>query len=1379
MISFTKSLILLLCCCVFTTVCGQNLKFRRIGIEDGLSNSTIECIFQDYRGFIWFGTRDGLNKYDGNQITLYQHSEANSTISDNYIRCIYEDKQHRLWIGTSNGLNRFNPENNQFTRYHADQNKKAVLSNNAVVSISETDRGLWIGTDGGGINLMNLQSGKVQSYVIADRSSAVAADRVNGIYPDQSGNLWLATNKGLVFFNTATIQFKSVPALRSYAIRTITTAPEGNLWLGTEERGLFCYDIKNATLKQYQHQEKNKNSLASDLVRAVVFHKKNEIWVGGINGGLDLLNTATNTFRHYQNEPGDPSSLSQRTVSALYQDKQGNLWIGTHRGGVNLYCPGSEKFNLVQQELNKNSLSYNDVKAFYEDQQQNIWIGTDGGGLNYFDQIKKTFAHYRTNPFDSGSLGSDAVLDIMADRYNQLFIGTWGGGLNLMDKKNGTFKRFTYDGGPGSISSDYVQKTIEDSENNLWVGTYYGGLNLLDRKTMRFTRLTEGRNGSKLVGNNIISLLEDDKKNLWIGTDDGGLNCYDLRTKIFTHYFLKEERKPDLRVLFMDSKRRLWLGQKGLYLFNPAKKMFSLYTKKAELGSTFIKGILEDEAGNLWISTSRGLTRFNPENLSFKKYNRADGLQGLEFEANAVMKTAKGELFFGGVNGFNSILPKDIKPNKYIPPVYLTEFQIFNNKIVPGVKGSPLAKDIGFTKEIRLSYKQSSFSFNFAGLNYTAPENNKYAFKLEGFDKEWNYNSTSGKAAYTNLDPGTYTFKVRASNNDGLWNRTGTSLRIVIAPPFWATWWFRLLAASLSIYLAYALLSFRRKLELRTLEENKREEMHQVQLQFFTNISHEFRTPLSLILGPIDRLLKEDHQATFQSYYKTIHRNANRLLNLINELMDFRKIESGALQLKVTHGNLSLFIDEVAEEFSEMALEKNITFKVNKSAEFTAVWFDRQVIEKIILNLINNSLKYTDTGGEITLAVFHAAASIEPCYENQLFIKSDFEAQEYISIRVADNGIGISADSIHHLFERYYRITESHMGSGVGLAFVKSLTLLHKGLIRVSSEKHKGTEIIISFPCQKEDYNKDELWGQGSSQGGTRLESINYNSDEKLPPALTDTVPKNSAAFTGTRHILIVDDNQELRSFLKEALEDTYHIFEAEDGHTGIVMAKEVFPDLIISDVMMPGMNGTEFCKLLKEDMETSHIPFLMLTARDSIEAEIEGVESGADLYFTKPVNMYLLKISLKKIFDQRQKLKEHYSKDHRSALRELVHSTKDREFMEKLLAIINAQLINPDLDIDYLCAEIGMSKTKLYVKIKSITGQSIGEFLRAIRLRKAVEIMTREDVLMTEVMYRVGIQTQSYFTKIFKKEFGKTPTQFLQDFNHQEKSRHKGTHLN
>ncbi|WP_243732395.1 hybrid sensor histidine kinase/response regulator transcription factor [Pedobacter metabolipauper] len=1349
-------------CLICGTLYAQNLKFKHIGIADGLSNSTIECIFQDYRGFIWFGTRDGLNKYDGNQITVYKNTKDTASLTDNYIRCIYEDKDKTLWIGTSNGLNRFNPETNNFIRYKSKHQSAQSLSNNTVTSIEEGKTGLWIGTYGGGLDLLDLKTGNFKHYKRTAKPSGINDNHVNDIHTDKSGNIWIASDSGLNRLDLKNAVFSSIPALKKYVIRVIAESPDGNLWLGTEEKGLVFFNPRSGQIKNYRREEKNSNSLGSDLVRSIIIDKKNNIWIGGINGGLDIFKPQLSAFHNYQNEPGNPTSLSQRTVSAIFEDRQGNLWIGTHRGGINLYSPDSEKFKLVQQEPSKNSLSYNDVKAFHEDRNGNLWIGTDGGGLNLLNRTTNRFTHYRNDPFNPKSLGSDAVLDIMEDSDQNIWVGTWAGGLNLFNRQSATFTRFLYNSvNPGSISSDFVQKTYEDSQGNLWIGTYYGGLNLFNRKTNTFTRLRYGSNRSKLIGNNIISIQEDDDQNLWIGTDDGGLNCYNLRTKVFSHYFLNEEKKPDLRVIFTDSKNRLWIGQNGLYLFNPIKKTFSVYTTKAGLATEFIKGIAEDAHGNFWISTSRGLTKFNPENLSFHKYNTADGLQGLEFEANACLKARNGELFFGGVNGFNSFFPNDIKINRFIPPVYLTEFQIFNNKIVPGTKDSPLDQDISFTKKIELSHTQSTFSFSFAGLNYTAPENNKYIYKLEGFDKDWSYAGSAKKAFYTNLDPGTYTFKVKASNNDNNWNAAGTSVQIVISPPFWSTWWFRTLIVAVLLLITYVLLSFKRKLEIRELEERKREEMHQIQLQFFTNISHEFRTPLSLILGPIDRLLKEDSKAAFQNYYRTIYRNANRLLSLINELMDFRKIESGALKLKVIQGNINLFIDEVAEEFNEMALEKDITFTVKKTGlPDTDTWFDRHVIEKIILNLINNSLKYTKPGGEVTLEILTSLDNFSPCFENQLHIKSNYTAQKQVYIRVADTGIGISKDSIHHLFERYYRITESHLGSGVGLAFVKSLTMLHKGMILVSSEKHQGTEIIIGLPCSKYDYSRDELWGQSSEQGGTRLESISYKSD---PIPIAENAAISTEAAT-TRHILIVDDNEELRSFLKDTLSPAYHISEAEDGFSGLNKAKEEFPDLVISDIMMPGMTGTQFCKLLKEDLETSHIPFLMLTAKNGIEAEIEGIESGADLYFTKPININLLLITIKNIFEQRQKLKDHYSKDHRTELIDLVHSSRDRDFMSKLLRIIDDQLINPDLDIEYLCTEIGMSRTKLYQKIKTITGQSIGEFIRSIRLRKAIEIMTQEDVLLTEVMYRIGIQTQSYFTKAFKKEFGKTPTQFMQD---------------
>ncbi|WP_245228051.1 hybrid sensor histidine kinase/response regulator transcription factor [Pedobacter petrophilus] len=1326
------------------------MKFKHINVEHGLSNSTIECIFQDHRGFIWFGTRDGLNRYDGNQITAFKSNGKPGSISDNFIRCMIEDKDRNIWIGTSNGLNKFNPEENKFTHYASPANS------NIITTITENKQGIWVGTYGGGLFQTNEKNQSLTPFLYKSTKQAGARkDFINDLYSDANHQLWIATDTGVDLLNTT--RRTSENKLSGYKIRVIEKARDGSFWMATEENGLIHFNPQRNAVKTYLHEEKNNNSIGSNLVRAIAFDQQNKVWVGGINGGLNHFNPATDQFSHYENKAGNASSLSQRTVSALFVDKQGNLWVGTHRGGVNLYSPQAEKFNLFRQEPDQNSLSYNDVRAFYEANNGELYIGTDGGGLDVYNKKKQSFKHYRFNPFDPKSIGADAILDI-TNTTDGLLVGTWAGGLNRMNA-DGTFTRYQHhDNNPSSISSDYVQKSFEDSEHNLWIGTYYGGLNLFKPETNRFERIVEGANGSRLIGNNIVAINEDLAKNLWIGTDDGGLNRYNLKTKVFTHYFTEGGKKPDLRVIFVDGKGGLWIGQAGLYRFNAQQNKFSIATPRGGLATTFIKGITEDEQGNLWISTANGLTKYNPQHHTFKKYNAADGLQGLEFESNAFLKTKNGEMFFGGINGFNSFFPKDIKTNAFVPPVYLTELKIFNKVITPQTDGDLLENDISYTKKIKLDYDQATVSFRFAALNYVSSENNNYAYKLEGEDKEWINIGNSRQAVYTNLDPGTYTFKVRAANNDGIWNKKGVAIELNISPPFWASWWFRLAVVAAAIYLTYLALSFRRRLELRKIEEEKREEIHQTQLQFFTNISHEFRTPLSLILGPIERLLNEDTQESFQNYYNTIHRNANRLLRLINELMDFRKTASGALKLNVTAGNLDLFVNEIAEEFREMAADKNIKFTVEKENLLAEVWFDRQIIEKIILNLVNNSLKYTKAGGELKIQVLNSLNGIVPLFENQLNIESDYRGTEYVYFRVVDSGIGISKDSIQHLFERYYRITESHLGSGVGLAFVKSLTLLHKGLIRVSSERNQGTEIIIGIPILKIDYNIDEQFTQSTTSGGTRLESITYqNETEKLAVVQPVTIDNEEAPT-----ILIVDDNDELRMFLRDTLAAQYQITEAADGINGVEMAQQYLPNLIISDVMMPGMNGTEFCKIIKENIETSHIPFLMLTAKNSVEAEIEGAESGADLYFTKPINTNLLLITIRNIFEQRQKLKDHYSKNKEIQPRDLVHSEKDKLFMNQLLSIINAQMINPEMDIDYLCKEIGMSRTKLYQKLKSITGQSIGEFVRSARLRKAVEIMKTEDVLMTEVMYRIGIQTQSYFTKAFKKEFGVTPTAYI-----------------
>lgn len=1355
---------------------APKLRFKHISNEQGLSNSTVEAIFQDSRGFMWFGTRDGLNRYDGLEMAVYKNDPADSnSLSDPYIRCIYEDHDHNIWVGTINGLNKLNRETNRFTRFKHKPTDARTLSAKLVTCLAEDNEGnLWVGTYGGGINVLNkTKQGFDHLQHSGNHAGSLADNRVNYIFKDKSNNLWIGTESGLNLYNSKTRSFTRYrnPAdtnASNNAIRVIQQDRLGNLWLGTEDNGLYLFDPLHGSFTSFVHADKDSGSLGNNMIKSLLADKKGNLWAGTINGGLNLFNPSKNSFFHYHDEPGNDASLSQRTISALFEDNQGNLWVGTHRGGINCYSPGVEKFNLYRQELYGNSISYSDVKAFCEDNSGNIWIGTDGGGLNLYLRDSRTFVHYKYNPFNDKTLGANAVLHVMQDRKGNVWVSTWGGGLNLMDKRTGTFTRFQHNpNDSNSISSNFVQKVFEDYKGDLWVATYYGGLNLFNPATGKFTRLIyDPSNQTSVTGNNMVSICEDKESNIWIGTDDGGLNCYNQTTRHFSHYFNNEERMPDLRVIFCDSKGRIWVGQKGLYLFDAARNTFSLYTDKAGLSTEFIKGITEDEQGNCWIATSNGLTRYNPETGSFKKYNTGDGLQGLEFEANAYLKTRNGEMYFGGVNGFNCFYPANIKTNKFIPPVYITGLQVFNKKVNAGENKSPLQYDISVTKEITLSYRQATFSFNYAALDYTAPENNQYAYKMEGLDKDWNYVGKETKANYTNLAPGTYTFHVKASNNDGAWNEEGAAIKIIITPPFWKAGWFITLLFILAAAGLYWFYKFKTKLKLKELEEQQKEEMHQVQLQFFTNISHEFRTPLSLIVGPLEKLMKEDGHQAFRHYYTIMHRNAHRLLSLITELMDFRKIESGSLHLSVTKGNLNFFLEEIVEEFMDWAMQKEITFTLHNAVSLPGTWFDRQVIEKIVLNLLHNSFKYTKNGGAISVELLHSLNEFTPSFKNELILKNDFRGKVYAYIRVADTGIGISKESLQHLFERYYRITESHLGSGVGLAFVKSLAKLHKGDVYVYSERDKGTEIIIGIPVDENDYKKEEIKQSGHAQGGVRLESLSSQPEHQLDithetMAVSNEFHTDQAA---SKLILLVEDNEELRQFLKDHLSPYYKIAEAADGHEGLAKAKETFPNLIISDVIMPGMNGIELCKALKEDIETSHIPLIMLTAKSAVRSQVEGLGSGADYYFAKPLNLDLLLLTIRNLFNQGARLKEHFSREYHIEAMDLVHSEKDKDFMNHVLQIIDSQLVNPEFDIEHLCTQMGMSRTKLYQKIKSISGQSIGDFVRTIRLKKAVQIMTHEDVSLTEVMYRIGIQTQSYFTKAFKKEFGKTPSQFMQE---------------
>ncbi|WP_256011735.1 hybrid sensor histidine kinase/response regulator transcription factor [Desertivirga xinjiangensis] len=1361
-------IILLLLQAVPASAQTSRLSFRHISIEEGLSQATVKAIAKDRYGFMWFGTRDGLNRYDGNKVTVFRNEIRNSkSIGENFINDIYEDHKGHLWIATVDGLDRFVSKTETFEHF------KPAGSLTDIRDICEDKDGkLLLGTDKGLFEFYPEKKSFVK-WQKPKQLNNLISDKINKLLLDKTGLLWVGTENGLFYIDRKTGRINVFEAkqgnsttIQSPIIHELFEDSRGRIWIGMSEGGLALFDRQTESFKTYKADpaysyNQNLNCLPHNDIRCMVENEPGVLWIGTENGGLCIFDTDRNLFTTFKPSIINSSSLSHDSLHSIYKDNWGNIWIGTWAGGVNFYSPTQLKFPLYNRYP---FARFEGIESITRDSDGKMWFGVVENGLYSFEPASKVFTYYPNPNIKRFEVG---IMSIKEYNKDTLVLATRRGGMAFFDKRNKTFKHYLPKAGDASgISGHELNSVWVDRNKDIWTGGWNSGLSRYDHKTKRFFSYKHNSSDPNSLSNDLIYTIFGDKQGrIWIGTSGGGLELYNPSANHFIHY---RHQKGNLNSIshntvisiLEDHKGRFWVGTaNGLNLMDRKSGTFKVFTQKEGLPNDVINGIVEDNNGNLWLGTNKGLCCFNPETRKTKNFGTSDGLQGNEFLFNACAKDTFGNVYFSGYKGLNIFNPIKLQYNTFTPPVVITDFLLFNKKVIPGSKDSPLSEHISHTKELNLNYDQSIFSFDFAALNFTSPEKNSYAYKLEGFEKDWNFVGSKHNAAYTNLDAGEYTFKVIAANNDGIWNLKGASVKIIIHPPFWETWWFRLIVIALIAYAIYRYLLYKRQQALRELEEKKKEEIHQVQLQFFTNISHEIRTPLTLILGPLEKLLSQSAASANRHYYSIIYRNANRLMHLINELMDFRKIESGALKLNVTPGNLKTFIEEIIDEFSELATERHIDYQLHIDLK-DEVWFDRQVLEKILLNLIHNSFKYTNDRGKISVAVFGEMAEFRPQFKNTLVLKSPYMAHSYTFIKVTDSGIGISRDSINNLFQRYYRITDAHLGSGVGLAFVKSLAFLHKGQIFVSSERNEGTEIIIAIPSSAKDYTSEEK-GATAGNEGVKLESIQYNTIQDF--AKTDLQQEDKKSNL-SRHLLIVDDNEELRSFLKDSLKDFYEISEASNGAEGLERSREVQPDLIISDVMMPDMNGLEFCKRVKEDIEISHIPFLMLTAKNSLDSEIEGIESGADFYFSKPVSIQLLQLTIRNIFIQKQKLIDHYNKDHHAEVKELVHTAKDKQFMDKLLQIIDSQLINPELDIELLCAEIGMSRTSLYQKIKSITGQPIGEFVRSIRLRKAIELMTHEDISISEVMFRVGIQSQSYFTKAFKKEFGKTPSQFLQE---------------
>jgi len=1400
----TITFLILLVCRNIISAQVDNIPFDRITTENGLSNNMIRTITQDKTGFLWIGTNDGLNKYDGYEFTTYLHSnEDSTTISDNSVTALYEDETGFIWIGTRNGLNYFDPSKEEFIRYYKSDFDSASISSNFIRTLYKDHQGyLWIGTQTGSLNRYDHFHGGFTCY-------PVRGGNVSCIFEDHDGILWIGTARGELYrFNMKTGDFQH------YINNLAEKIPikENDIWFIREDlnnalivgmaAGLYKFNKTTGVFTTFLPAFENLGSFRNNEFHCIYDESAGYLWLGTYGKGLYKYDMKRNDYVDYQLEPKNTNSLSNNDINFIFRDQSGVIWIGT-QDGLNKADMGRGLFSHYQNiPGNPNSLSLNFVTSFAEDQNGILWIGTFGGGINKFNRSSGNFTHYRNCSNDPNSLIHDAVRALCIDNQKYIWIGTMYG-VDRFDPKTGKFDHYTHDPhNPASLSGNDILEVIEDRYGMIWIGTYGDGLNKLDPQTGRAIRYQAKDSSTHgLKSDHIRTIMEDNQGFIWLGcVEGGGLYKYDPKRDYFNHYYNNYHdslsiASNNINSIYEDKRGNLWIGTwNGLCLMDrETGKCRRFYTKEG-LAHNKIVEILSDEENNIWISSHKGLSKLifkTGDDYRFINYTLRQGIQGDEFTINASMKTHEGELVFGGTNGFNTFFPQEIQVNEFIPPVIITDFRIYNESVPvnkPYHGRVILFEHISKTDHIDLRFSDKVISFQFSALSYSLQYKNKYAYMLEGIDKDWVYTSAERRyATYTNLDPGEYIFRVKASNSDGVWNNTGTSIYLTIAPPIWKTWWAYVIYAVLVFLILMGIrkivmirVQLKNDLILERIEREKVEEINQLKLRFFTNISHEFKTPLTLILGPLEELISGTDKISLMIRNKLllIHKNANRLLRLINQLMDFRKIERGDMELKVIKGDIVVFLEEIKKAFDDFAVKHKINYQFLTKRKSIEAWFDPDKLEKIFYNLLSNAFKFTPDGGSIIINIYivNTPHKYKPANTNQSIIytptkRVSEKTPGALEITVEDSGIGISAERLPKIFDRFYKIEKTdrfrHLiekeGSGIGLALTKNLIELHKGKIRVESEEGKGSTFTISLPLGKEHFTQDQILEEKDGIFDMRkYEVTSYLVGEFQDELLSEPDPTQVEEVNEKIPIvLIVEDHVELRSYLRFSLEPVYKIIEAGNGQQGLELATENIPDLIISDIMMPGMDGIELCRKLKTDERTSHIPLILLTAKDTIEDKIQGFETGADEYIAKPFNISLLTIRVKNLIELRQKLRDDICKKILLEPKEKIVESIDDKFLLKIMQIVEDNLSDSEFNVDRFGELVNMSRMQLYRKLKALTCLSANEFIKTVRLKRAAQLLLQNSLTISEITYEVGFNDPKYFSKCFHKQYGMTPSRY------------------
>ncbi|WP_282122062.1 hybrid sensor histidine kinase/response regulator transcription factor [Algibacter mikhailovii] len=1324
----------------------SDYNFRDLNVSNGLSNNTVSSVAQDKLGQMWFATSNGLNKFNGRAFTVYRNIPGNiNSLSSSEVLNVMVDRDGFVWAGTINGLNKYNPENKTFKRYYRRPSNKNSLSHSLVISSLEMRGGnIWFGTANG----VSIYEKKKDRFIRFLQGNAKAGYRaINDIIRDENNIIWLATNNGIIKVerdqsNKFSYKTYNVNKKRTdFIVNSLLVLSPNTIGVATKHDG---YLIFNTETEQFSRSKGI--DVPNDVdVKDLEIDDDNNLWLGTTNG-LFIITPSNKTVTIAEGYVTGYASI-QNFIKTIHKNKNGFIWIGTQNGGIITWDKSYQNFRHFKNENLKNNIT----NSIVGDDKSNIYFATDDGVINELDKSGNISELVRIGSAEKNI--DYAINSICHVKPNLLFIGTANKGLLVYDLKEKKLQ-------PEIITSqlkDYVNNVAildikGDSQNNVYIGTFGKGIvkyNIKSKSLQTYIR--------PLLATNIIKSIQIvEKDNLLVG-GTGGLTMLDLgiEGKPKAKIYLKNKLFKTLNVnaVYKDSNNSIWAGTKtnGLYkLEGDAFKRVS-FPRKNQF--TTVNSILEGDKGVLWLSTDSGILKYNTTAKSSILYDQKEVLSNNDFRPNSSLKI-DGQIYFGDLQGITTFNPKKIIKSTDVQKVVLSELKI-KNEIVPISKeGGILSNSLNYTDVLELDYNNSNFSISYALLNYVSSNGNRYAYRLKGLDDTWTYTYQT-EAFFTLQTAGTYSFQVKAANHDDVWSKR-TSLEIIVHPAPWKTWW----AYTIYILLAFAILygitwmlqsksRLRHKLELESIENKRNLELNKAKLQFFTNISHEFRTPLTLILGPLQNIL-DDYTGSNVVYkkLKVIESSANHLLRLINRLMDFRKLESNQLKLAAAEGNIVKFLQEIYLSFSEHAKIGDYNYEFNTSDNEIFVYYDRYKLERVFYNLISNAFKYTENGGYISLNIY--------------------KEEKEIIIEVKDSGDGIPEKYLDKIFDRFFEIPtvnetdeDYKKGTGIGLSIASNIVKLHHGKIFAKNVKPHGSVFTVKLKLGRAHLSEDDILDNFKLSDDVSQYAAQINVQNTELSNNPEDLLKEKKKYT----ILIVEDNIVLRSFIKEILKPNYNVLQAENGKIALEKAIKHLPDLIVSDVMMPEMVGTELCSKIKTTLATSHIPVILLTSRSALVYKFEGLESGADDYISKPFNLKEFNLKINNLLEAKQRLKDKFSSDHNLSALDISLTSLDEQLLEKAFKIVKENIANQDFNIAQFCEELGVSRSMLFTKIKAWTNSTPNDFIQEIRLNHAAKLLEFNKLNISEVSYQVGFKRPKYFSQCFQKKYGLTPSEFSKKF--------------